>query len=105
MTTEEINAHEITKAQLRAWVRYSNELTVRVNEFEVAKQAADKLISELETGLNRMVTLVENIQQDTEGEFPDPDAGCIECTSGTVPDRLNTGLCALHSAKQLLGHT
>jgi hypothetical protein len=24
------------------------------------------------------------------------DAGCIECTLGTVPNRLNTGLCAHH---------
>lgn len=24
------------------------------------------------------------------------DSGCIECTVGTVPDRLNTGLCAHH---------
>lgn len=27
------------------------------------------------------------------------DAGCFECTAGTVPNRLNTGLCAYHFAK------
>lgn len=27
------------------------------------------------------------------------DSGCIECTFGTVPNRLNTGLCAHHLRK------
>lgn len=60
-------------------------------------------IEELETGLNRLITLVENIQTDTEGQWPSADAGCVVCTHGTTPDRFNTGLCALHNAKKLLG--
>lgn len=38
----------------------------------------------------------------SEREFSDMedsapvDAGCIECTCGTVPNTLNTGLCAHH---------
>lgn len=59
----------------------------------------------LEAALNRMVCVHENTQADTEGKYPSPDAGCIECTLGTVPDRVNTGLCAYHNAKQLLGHS
>ena len=62
-------------------------------------------IHELETGLNRMVLAHENLVSDTEGKYPPPDSGCIECTVGTVPNRLNTGLCAYHSAKKLLGHS
>jgi len=61
-------------------------------------------IHELETALNRMVLAHENLASDTEGKYPPPDSGCIECTVGTVPNRLNTGLCAYHSAKKLLGH-
>jgi hypothetical protein len=60
-------------------------------------------IHELETGLNRMVLAHENLVSDTEGKYPPPDSSCIECTVGTVPNRLNTGLCAYHSAKKLLG--
>lgn len=33
----------------------------------------------------------ENLEDDAP-----QDPGCIECTAGTVPNRLNTGLCAHH---------
>ena len=69
----------------------------------VVKQATNR-IQELETALNRMVCAHENLSADTEGQYPPPDTGCIECTLGTVPDRLNTGLCAYHESKRLLGH-
>lgn len=71
----------------------------------VALQLAGDRIHELETALNRMVLAHENLRDDTEGQYPPLDAGCIECTVGTVPDRLNTGLCAYHSAKTLLGQS
>lgn len=60
-------------------------------------------IHELETALNRMVQAHENTLSESDGRYPLPDAGCIHCTYGTVPDRLNTGPCAYHTAKQLLG--
>lgn len=72
-------------------------------------QAATKLtlqrsrIEALEIALNRMVAAHENLSSNTEGQYPPLDAGCLECTAGTVPDRLNTGLCAYHAAKKLLG--
>jgi hypothetical protein len=62
-------------------------------------------INVLETALNRMVIAHGNLSADTEGKYPPLDAGCIECTVGTVPDRFNTGLCAYHTSKKLLGHT
>lgn len=71
----------------------------------VALQLAQDRIHELETALNRMVLAHENLSSDTEGRYPPLDAGCIECTVGTVPDRLNTGLCAYHNAKKLLGQS
>lgn len=58
---------------------------------------------ELTATLNRMVQLVENTLIDTEGKWPAMDAGCIDCTHGTVPDKYNTGPCAFHAAKRLLG--
>lgn len=62
-------------------------------------------INVLETALSRMVLAHENLESDTEGRYPHADVGCIECTVGTVPDRLNTGLCAYHNAKKLLGQS
>lgn len=62
-------------------------------------------ISELETALNRMICAHENLSSNTEGRYPEADFGCIECTVGTVPNRLNTGLCAYHNAKKLLGQS
>lgn len=83
-----------------------NSLTDLANSLELSRLDArlvKKRNDELETALNRMVTLVENIEADSEGEWPKPDAGCIECTCGTVPDKYNTGLCARHEAQRLLG--
>lgn len=65
---------------------------------------AAKEIEGLQSALNRMVLAHENLSSDTEGKYPTLDAGCIECTAGTVPDRYNTGRCAYHNAKRLLGH-
>lgn len=74
------------------------------NASNLMRQATTR-ITELETALNRMVLAHENLEADTEGRYPSPDAGCVECTCGTVPNRLNTGLCAYHNAKQLLGQS
>lgn len=77
---------------------------------EAMRQAADQLqeqrtrIDVLETALNRMVLVHENTQADSEGQYPALDSGCVECTGGATPDRYNTGLCAYHNAKKLLGH-
>ena len=60
-------------------------------------------IQELETALNRMVLAHENTLSDSDGRWPQKDAGCPDCTSGTVPDNRNTGRCAYHTAKVLLG--
>lgn len=60
-------------------------------------------IHELETALNRLVLTYENTLSESDGRFPLKDSGCPDCTSGTVPDRLNTGPCAFHNAKRLLG--
>lgn len=42
---------------------------------------------------------------DSEGHWPEPDMGCPHCTAGVVPNNSNTGLCAYHNAKRLLGMT
>jgi len=57
---------------------------------------------DIEKCLRRMVKAHDDLASDTEGKYPVPDDGCIECTEGTVPDKFNTGLCAYHQAKKLL---
>lgn len=65
--------------------------------------AAIVRIHELETALNRMIHAHENLASSTDGEYPPLDYGCIECSSGCVPDKYNNGPCAYHNAKKLLG--
>lgn len=60
-------------------------------------------IQQLEVALNRMICGYENTLTDSAGEWPQKDSGCPDCTSGTVPDSLNTGPCYYHNAKRLLG--
>lgn len=76
-----------------------------VTQASMLMRQATVRIHELETALNRMVQAHLNLESDTEGRYPPPDAGCIDCTVGTVPDRLNTGLCAYHNAKKVLGQS
>jgi hypothetical protein len=59
-------------------------------------------ITSLRSALVDLLKLVEDTQCDSEGRYPIPNDGCIECTIGTVPDRLNKGLCPIHRAKKLL---
>lgn len=73
------------------------------NASTLMRQATTR-INELETALNRMVHTFENTRDDSEGHYPALDGGCIQCTQGATPDRFNTGPCAYHNAKKLLGH-
>ena len=65
-------------------------------------RSQDRRIAKLEAALARMVKEREECQADSEGHYPLPDCGCLECTVGTVPNHLNTGLCGYHAAKDLL---
>lgn len=85
--------------QIAAVARVNHTLAAASEAMELAK----KRIEDLEAGLRRMVCAHENLSADTEGRYPEPDVGCVECTVGTVPNNRNTGLCAYHGAKKLLG--
>lgn len=60
-------------------------------------------IQQLEACLTKMVEAHEDTVSDSEGHYPRPDTGCIDCTCGTVPDKFNSGRCGYHQAKVLLG--
>jgi hypothetical protein len=60
-------------------------------------------IDQLEFLLHRFVLAHETTEADSEGHYPRPDTGCIECTLGTVPDIRNTGRCAYHETRRVLG--
>lgn len=78
----------------------ANAAAVMANHAEL--QSLRTRVRDLEMALARMVAEHEETESDTEGRYPCADHGCIECTLGTVPDNLNTGLCAYHRAKELL---
>lgn len=46
--------------------------------------------------------LLEKVDWENPGSVFEADSGCIECTSGTTPDRWNTGPCAYHRARAAL---
>jgi hypothetical protein len=79
-----------------------------INDLEiqrmVAKTALQRVL-ELEDALSRMVRAHERLSADTEGQYPYADTGCVECTAGVTPDRYNTGPCAYHASKRLLGQS
>jgi len=60
-------------------------------------------IHALEDALKAMLKAHDITLSESDGRFPLKDDGCVDCTRGTVPDHLNTGPCAYHSAKRLLG--
>lgn len=49
------------------------------------------------------ITILRDLLKDYDEEsmaiYVGGDEGCLECTAGTPPDRLNTGPCAFHRAK------
>lgn len=59
-------------------------------------------IDSLASILSRLVVEREQFISDQEGHDPFVSHGCMECTVGTVPHDLNTGLCPYHSAKLAL---
>lgn len=63
-------------------------------------------LPELIRALKRFVDDIDNYVSNNDGHYPEdsdmPDAGCIECTLGTVPNDRNTGLCAYHQAREAL---
>lgn len=66
-------------------------------------QKAEVRIDELELTAHRLVMLIEDTLENSEGVWPHPNTGCIVCTLGTVPNDRNTGLCAYHDARRILG--
>lgn len=74
---------------------------MRKAEIELDRRKA--LTDQLEYLLHRMVLAHEKCEGDSEGHWPQPDHGCIECTLGTVPNDKNTGLCAYHETRRVLG--
>jgi hypothetical protein len=68
-------------------------------------EANAKLIAaspDLLAALKRYVDDHDHYVDNNDGHSPEddqPDAGCIECTLGTTPNHLNTGLCRYHQAK------
>ena len=53
----------------------------------------------------KMLAALKRFIADYDEENPPddmPNAGCIECTAGTVPNRLNTGLCKYHQAREAI---
>jgi len=101
---------EFTKGPWAVETMPSRRLTVTAGQFFVAGNDCDygllpenaRLIAAapgLYGALDRLVARLDSEPEDASFLI---DSGCIECTVGTVPNDLNTGLCPLHAAKAVL---
>lgn len=94
------------EGQRRLWLDNDNNARVMVSQ----EKAIEALTGNLAHLRSANAALAEALAK-LVAQFEDMDenmptnAGCIECTAGTVPDNRNTGLCGYHAAKKLLATT
>ncbi len=81
--------------------------TVEVRQCDLMSKLAER-----DAALERVAVLekaLDGLMQKYDPENPgaafEPDSGCLECTSGTTPNKYNTGLCAHHRALKTLKET
>lgn len=60
-------------------------------------------LDELEFALHRMILEHETTTSESDGQWPKLKRGCVHCTQGVTPDTHNTGPCAYHAARKVLG--
>lgn len=70
-------------------------LSASIDEALVEKAALRSITASL-------LKVIDDTRANTDGKWPEPDSGCIECTQGATPDRFNTGPCAYHRGRQML---
>lgn len=106
--TDAANLREITRASddaIATMREAASELTRLQAENSALRQeltTAQARGTLLELALGGCVKIIEDSWSDSDGRYPYPDGGCIDCTLGTVPNHLSTGPCAYHEAKRLL---
>ncbi len=89
-------------AELERRASLINELEGRLDEAKIRNGHLLDRIQQLEVVCGRLVKLVEDTEDNTEGRYPGPEPSCNECTGGCTPIQYDKGLCALHQAKKLL---
>jgi hypothetical protein len=83
-----------------SWCQSPTEIiTYLQNDSYDAEQRLATLTAELGAMREALAKCVRQFE-DLDEHMP-TDAGCIECTAGTVLNHLNTGLCGYHAAKAL----
>lgn len=88
---------------------HTQDLTAAIAQANANIAEAGPLMSEAARFIERqqdviaaLVTLIEDTRDNTDGQWPALDSGCIDCTRGATPDKHNTGPCAYHDAVRLL---
>lgn len=82
---------------------FSGFVTPELAAVLLAAPACAQRIADLQSALKRLLEKIDDETSSRDGQFVLwPEAGCIECTVGTVPNDKNTGLCAYHAAYRAL---
>lgn len=66
--------------------------------YEPFNEGNARLIASAPELLEALIGLISEYDEERQTIDASPNAGCIECTAGTVPNNLNTGLCHMHKA-------
>lgn len=72
---------------------------------ELLGRSVDRVVEErntLRVLVADLVAIIDEVRDDTDGRWPLPEPGCIDCTQGATPDRSNTGPCVYHRARRML---
>lgn len=68
-------------------------------------QNVDALLLAVNSHAELLAALRKCVKQFEDMDERQPvDAGCIECTAGTVPNDKNTGLCGYHASKSVIAN-
>lgn len=83
------------KESIRLQGEYASEVERLKAERDAARECAKNVGEALSGVLNK-------IDWENPGAAFEPDSGCLQCTSGTTPNKHNTGPCAYHKATTAL---
>lgn len=76
-----------------------NDLTKKAQQVLASYREEHKRLHEINAELlDALIGLIADYDEERYAIDCSPNTGCFECTAGTVPNNLNTGLCYVHKA-------
>lgn len=87
------------QSSLKESIRLQGEYAAEVERLKAERDAARECAKNVGEALSGVLN---KIDWENPGAAFEPDSGCLQCTSGTTPNKHNTGPCAYHKATTAL---